>query len=343
MQIANPIYDVVFKYLMNDNRIARMIISAIIGEDIEYLEFKSTESSMELEYKSLTVYRLDFSARIRTPGGGSKQVIIEIQKAKMPTDIMRFRRYLGEQYSSEQNLYYDHDDEQGRKKALPIISIYFLGHKLEHTDSPLIKIDRKYYDMTTQEEITEREEFIESLTHDSYVIQIPYLKERRRNELERLLSVFDQSARSGDDYHILNIREEDYPVKYREIIRKLQRAILEPEIRKVMDVEDEILEELQNQERIIALKDKALEEKDKIIEDKDKVIEDKDKVIEDKDKALEEKNRIIEQTGEALEKQIKTIAEKERELQEFQEKLKATMKNHGLSDELIEQMLKTRQ
>jgi len=53
---------------------------------------------MALENRLFTVYRLDFSARIKTQNGAVKQVIIEIQKAKFAADIMRFRRYLGEQY-----------------------------------------------------------------------------------------------------------------------------------------------------------------------------------------------------------------------------------------------------
>jgi hypothetical protein len=34
MYIANPIYDVVFKYLMEDNKVAKKLISTIIGEKI---------------------------------------------------------------------------------------------------------------------------------------------------------------------------------------------------------------------------------------------------------------------------------------------------------------------
>ena len=317
MQIANPVYDVVFKYLMDDNKIAKMIISAIIGEEISELEFKTTESSLEMEYKSLTVYRLDFSARIRTDTGRYKQVIIEIQKAKMPTDIMRFRRYLGEQYRSEQNVYYDHGSDRQKKKALPIISIYFLGHKLEHTESPLIKIDRKYYDMTTQEEIIGKEEFIESLTHNSFVIQIPYLKEKRRNDLEKLLSIFDQTNRT-EDYHIMNIKEEDYPPKYRAIIRKLQRAVAEPEIRKVMDVEDEILEELQSQERLIALKDQ--------------IIGQKDQVIEEKDKALEETKKLLETASDAF-------SQNQSQFDQLQVKMIENLRAMGISEEDIQKML----
>ena len=45
MEIANPIYDVVFKYLMEDNDIARLIISTIIKKEIVSLEFRPQEKT----------------------------------------------------------------------------------------------------------------------------------------------------------------------------------------------------------------------------------------------------------------------------------------------------------
>jgi len=39
MRIANPIYDVVFKYLMEDTKIAKNLLSKIIGEEITKEEF----------------------------------------------------------------------------------------------------------------------------------------------------------------------------------------------------------------------------------------------------------------------------------------------------------------
>ncbi|WP_218068371.1 hypothetical protein, partial [Candidatus Thiosymbion oneisti] len=77
MQIANPIYDVVFKYLMQNNEIAILILSTILEEEIMALDFLPQETSMALENRSFTVYRLDFSARIKTQDGAIKQVIIE--------------------------------------------------------------------------------------------------------------------------------------------------------------------------------------------------------------------------------------------------------------------------
>jgi hypothetical protein len=280
MQIANPIYDVVFKYLMEDSKVAKLLISAIIDEEIESLEFKPQEyvtevDSEKIERKpdlsypgTLTVYRLDFSAKIKT-NDGYKNLLIEIQKAKFPTDIMRFRKYLGENYSDKENTY----ESKNEKKAIPILSIYFLGHKLDHLESPVIKVKRHYYDGITGIELKEKEEFIESLTHDSVIIQIPFLKEPRRTELEQLLSIFDQGE-SHSTHQILNVREEDFPEKYREIIRRLQRAITEMKIRQTMDIEDEIIEELKRKQRQIENYAEVIEEKDKIIDEKDQELAD---------------------------------------------------------------------
>jgi len=95
-----------------------------------------------------------------------------------------------------------------------------------------------------------------------------------------LLSVFNQSNIS-EDHHILNINEDEFEEKYRPLIRRLQRAVEEPKIRKTMDIEDEVLEELENKERAIYKRDELLKEKDKTIEEKDKTIKEKDQIIED--------------------------------------------------------------
>lgn len=296
MKIANPIYDVVFKYLMDDNKIAKLVISKIIGEEIESLDFQPKENVVEIERPitdneksnaSFTVYRLDFAAKIKLSDGGFKQVLIEIQKAKFPTDIMRFRKYLGQQYYSDKNTTIKNIHGKDRKSALPIVSIYFLGHHLDFETAPIIKVNRHYIDLATGEQLKNKEEFIESLSHDSYVIQIPELKGKRRNELERILSIFDQSQKESD--HILNINESDFPEEYRDIIRKLQRAISDEDIQNTMDVEDEIIAELENKERRIGDLIESINQKDKALSDKDKALSDKDKLIEELKRKLGEK------------------------------------------------------
>ncbi len=320
MQIANPIYDIVFKYLMEDETIAKLIIGTIIGEEIVSLEFLPQENTVFLQHRSLTVYRLDFSAKIKLPDGGEKQVLIEIQKAKFATDIMRFRRYLGEQYQDEANSYLAKVDKNGKdtkdvkeaemkRKALPIVTIYFLGYPLEHTTVPVIKVARHYYDVTTGEEIKDREEFIESLTHDSYVIQIPHLRPDHRSDVEQLLTIFDQRWVTRDR-HILTVNEADYPEKYWQVMRRLQYIVVEPLVRRTMYVEDEILEELANKERELErkmeekLEEKLEEELSKKLAEKDKELaeklSEKDKTLTDSQLALAEAQRLIEELQQRL-------------------------------------------
>jgi len=93
------------------------------------------------------------------------------------------------------------------------------------------------------------------------------------------LSVFDQRNVTSDS-HILNVKEENFPERYRALIRRLQRAVVEPELRDKMDIEDEILEELQDWEREVERRDQIIEEKNKKLEEKDKLIEELKKKLE---------------------------------------------------------------
>jgi len=298
VQIANPIYDVVFKYLMEDSKIAKLVISSIIGEEIEEIDFLPQEFISAIEQEkpnkkpkarrnrkdSLTVFRLDFSAKIKT-AQGYKNVIIELQKAKFPTDIMRFRKYLGEQFANKDNFQKIKTGIRVRKTGIPILSIYFLGHKLDHTKSSAIGITRQYRDLITGEIIEIKEAFIESLTLDSYVIQIPYLTGKRRNDLEILLSVFDQSNPVDKEHHILSVDEKNFPEKYRAVIRKLQKAVQDAEIKKKMELEDGIIDELEDMEREI----EGLEQKLDIVEQENEQVKQKLDIVEqEKQKLLDE-------------------------------------------------------
>ena len=293
MNIANPIYDAVFKYLMEDKESARILISTIIEKEIISLELSPKEKVYRIEAGDekppMAVYRLDFAARIKTETG-FQTILIEIQKAKYAADIMRFRRYLGSQYRDKNNSYpveYKWAGEiRKKRKAIPILTIYFLGYELEHTDVPIIKVERNYYDNRTGRKINVREEFIETLTHDSYVIQIPYLTDEVQTETERLLSVFNQKT-ATDSGHILTINELNYPEKYRRIIRRLMRAASEEEIRDNMDLEDDYLEELYDLERALGESKKTLKEREEALGEKEKALGEKDKIIEEQKRIIE--------------------------------------------------------
>ena len=170
---------------------------------------------------------------------------------------------------------------------MPILSIYLLGHSLTHTDLPVIRVVRQDLDASGREQPACREEFIESLTHDSIIVQIPFLNRRRQTDLECLLGIFDQSQKDPADAHTLSIREEDYPEKFHTVIRRLIKAISEPDVRETMDVEDDYLEELEDMERLIAGKEAALVEKDAALVEKDAALAGTKAALVEKDAMIE--------------------------------------------------------
>ena len=101
MIIANPIYDVVFKKMMENERVAKFFIGTLLEQNIEAVEVQPQEFTYLDELSALAVFRLDFIATIKTATGEHRKVLIEIQKAKNQIDLMRFRNYLAEQYKKE--------------------------------------------------------------------------------------------------------------------------------------------------------------------------------------------------------------------------------------------------
>ena len=331
MLIANPIYDVVFKYMMQDLKVAKTFVSAIIGEKVEKLSFCPQEIITKYKENSTTVVRVDFLARIKT-AEGYKAVIIEMQKALLSSDIRRFRRYLGSQYQSESNVY---KDENKIERARPIYCIFFLGHALGNINVPVLTVTNQVKDRATGAEVKLHHEFIDSLHHISWIVQISKLKEHRRDDLEKLLSVFDQNNIT-DSNHILNVKEEDFPGAYRHIIRRLKQAAESKELAEQMTAEDALISDFQNLERIISAKeeyiekqDKKLEEKDKKLEEKDKKLVEKDKKIEEKDKKIEEKDKKIEEKDKKLEEQDKKLEEKDKSLEELQRQVAEYQRKYG--------------
>ena len=186
MVIANPIYDVVFKRLMEDNRIAKFFIGTLLEQIIDSVEVKPQEFTYTDEFAGLAVFRLDFIATVRTDTGELKKVLIEIQKAKNQIDLMRFRNYLGEQYKKE-------DIVNENKVILPITTIYILSFKLPEINTSCIKVERNYRDLVNKKIINTRSDFVEKLTHDSYIVQVERITDRYQTRLDKLLSIFEQT------------------------------------------------------------------------------------------------------------------------------------------------------
>ena len=172
---------------------------------------------------------------------------------------------------------------------------------------PVLKVNYKVEDVYTGDEFPASGEFISGLHHHSWIVQIRELKQRRRNDLEKILSIFDQSSVT-DLRYILDVDDESFPDEYQQIIRRLRKAMEDPQKRREMELEDDIIKELKERERQIEEKDKALEEKDKALEEKDKALEENAKALTEKDKTISDST--------------KTIAELEKEIAELKLKYK---------------------
>jgi hypothetical protein len=266
MVIANPIYDVVFKRMMENEKVAKFFIGTLLEQTIEAVEVKPQEFTYTDELSALAVFRLDFIATIKTDSGEYKKVLIEIQKAKNHIDLMRFRNYLAEQYKKE-------DVVNDEKVILPITTIYILGFKLPEISSPCIKVERNYWDLIEKKIIDSKSDFVEKLTHDSFIVQVNRITDRYQTRLDKLLSVFEQTN-FVDDKKI--IKEFNHEVDIDEI--KIATDILHhsgtnPEEKRKIETEQEawrtvdaasegLRQQLEVQNKIMKEKDQALSEKD---------------------------------------------------------------------------------
>ena len=250
MIIANPIYDVVFKRLMENDRVAKFFIGTLLEQTIESIEIKPQEYTFVKDLDmdnpeiqkfvkekirdqlSINMYRLDFIATIKTENGEFKKVLIEIQKARNKVDLMRFRNYLAENYKKE-------DLVNQFKQVLPITTIYILGFKLPEIETACLKVERNYMDLIEQKIVHQKSEFVEKLTHDCYIVQVERITNRYQTKLDRLLSLFEQSN-FLDDKRI--IKEYKHDIENEEIRIStdiLHHAVVDPKEKKLIEDEQE--------------------------------------------------------------------------------------------------------
>jgi len=226
MRIVNPLYDQAFKYLMDNESVAKKVLSLILEQDIISLQSKPQEIKLLDKTRMIPLSRFDFKAVVRTPENTHKNILIEVQKSNNPDPIMRFRRYLGKNYIKQET----YIDENGKevKGPLPIITVYFLGYSLPEYDNVALVVNNRVMDATTKEEIEKKNDFVELLTHPSYILQVTKLPEKRRTKLERFLSFFDQSRKTDDDF-VLEIDGEEI-ADLEEIANYLHRGTLDEEL-----------------------------------------------------------------------------------------------------------------
>ena len=321
IHVANPIYDSVFKYIMEDERIAKTILSALLKKEVVHVTVRPHEYSNTTR-DTLSMFRIDFAATVREKEGDEikdRIVLIELQKTWLNTETLRFRQYLGAQYNNKNNI--READEKGF--AYPMVAVYLLGHKVGNIKEPIVYVNHDVFDYNGNV-VAEgnAEPFVESLTHNSIIVQIPRLQGNVNNRLEKVLSVFDQTNVEGDTQQVLKIDEDKYAddndMMY--VLHKLTAAAANSEMRQDMNVEDEFY--------------KAIEDRDTAIMQRDKILKEQSKQLSQQSEQISQQSKQISQQSEQISQQSEQISQQSEQLKNMAKALSAS----GLSNDQISQM-----
>lgn len=255
IQIANPIYDSVFKYMMQNNKVCVILLGALLNRDIIEVEVISNEL-VRASLKKFAVLRLDFLAKIKNPDGSVETVSIELQKSEKSTEIARFRSYLASFYDTRANdvEVIERKNRKGktvkieRKNPYHIVAIYILGHALDGIDEPIIYNAPNPVGATGKPiENATANPFFNNLTHDTIIVQIPKLRKKVQSRVEQFLDIFDQSRTMPKNEHFLLIDDyDDKPEGFNTIVRELARAAADRQTKFEMDIEDEYAEDIED-------------------------------------------------------------------------------------------------
>ncbi len=295
--IPNPLYDVVFKYLMEDYESAKIILETLTGEKIIKLEFTPLSHSEKISTqdaeKDVRLFHLDFTATIALPDDKEELVMIELQKANIPSDIFRFKRYISHNFKQKQKKeVINPETKEIVSKDFPIrlLPIFILNFRIENEINDLmIKVKRNKYGIFSEKSLTQNSEFIDHLTYDMYIVQLPNihnftLKDLEKNEYKQklytLLKLFDQQAQLEKNKHRIRVFKKLFPGQLERIVSRLKAAdASNPDLEEQMHAEDEFLELLNEKNNEIAFFKNALKkEKQKAEQERQKAEQERQKV-----------------------------------------------------------------
>ncbi len=348
--IANPIYDSAFKYMMQNERAATVLLENLLDKEILNLEVLSNDIAIIEEKSGVRILRLDFSAKVKDRKTGETELVtIELQKSYLDTEIMRFRTYLGQQYSdvkktdTEMVKTWRKNKDTGKvenvevEKHIPlhIIAIYILGHPFQeiNIEKPVI-YNRANPRGIENEHIPEvmKTRFFQGLTHDTIIVQIPYLKRNAKTKVEQILEIFCQDYVSSGTDQLLEIDDfDERSAEFKELARPLQYAASDPEVRKVMKIEDEMSIHFQNV-KYVTDENEALHI---LVEESRQQLQESRQKLQEKDSQLQEKDSQLQESRQQLQEQQSQLQEKDNQLQEQQSQLREQQNQLAKSIKLL--------
>lgn len=288
--IPNPLYDVVFKYLMEDNESAIIILSTLINEKIKKLTFEPLSHTEKVKApnseKDINLFHLDFTAIVELPDGSEDLIMIEIQKANQANDIFRFKRYISANFQKKQEKEIVNPHTQAIEKInkpIRLIPIFILNFRIENEIDDLLIVTNRLKRGIFKDKLLEKtNEFIDNLSYDIWVVQLPNLHKIKKEEYENdeyksklysLFNLFDQEAKNPKNTHRLLLLRKQFPNFLERVIQRLRAADADnPELEEQMFAEDEYLSELNKMYNDLSWFKEKLETEKKLSQDKDRII-----------------------------------------------------------------------
>jgi len=194
MIIVNPIYDVAFKRMMEDNEVATFFIASLLQENVVSLESKQHECFYKDQPADLPVVCLDFFARIRKENRRKSVSWVKIIKARTIPDCDRFMRYLCDLYN--RNIALLDAEIEGHPNTVLLL-------ECEEPDikSAYARFEWRYKEGDVYVPSSVPGTLLEVLP-GKCVVQIGKIIERSDSELSKMLSVLEQ-ARFADKKKIV--------------------------------------------------------------------------------------------------------------------------------------------
>ena len=299
IHIANPIYDSVFKYLMEDERIAKIILSALLKKEVVDVQVRRNEYTNGTR-DQVSMFRIDFGAQIRNEDGSLQLILIELQKTWLETETLRFRQYLGAHYANPENILQENNPEG---YAIPMVTVYLLGHRVGDIEEPVLYVNHKAFNYQG-DEVSKGlpNPFVDSLVHDSIIVQIPLLHGQINNKLEKVLSIFDQHRKAGFNRQVLTLEEDIYSddsdMVY--VLRRLLAAASDTKLRHDMNVEDEFFSAIENRDTAIMARDKRIQEQDFLITEQSNTITEQSNTITEQSNIITEQSDLLKKMAKSM-------------------------------------------
>ena len=304
--IANPIYDTVFKFLMEDDRVARVLLSALLKKNVVKTERRRQEYA-NTHRDEISYFRIDFAATVEDEDGKQTLMLIELQKTWLPSETYRFRQYIGQQYANKENL---KQDEKGNDVGIPMVAVYLLGHCVGNIETPILYVNHRYEDYDGNEvKKGLPDPFVDSLKHESIIVQIPLLHGHVSNRLEQVLSIFDQSNVTKGNRQTIQVDSTEYSenddIQY--VIQKLYEASSSADLRRQMNVEEEFFSEIDSRDAKLKALGKKVDEQEQALEQKDKKLDEQNLKLNEQNQRLNEQNQKLDEQSQKLSEQFQMI------------------------------------